>query len=111
MIVPPPIPKRPEKAPAAVAVADRRTGGILRCIVEALKPVTADHSLSALFFDVDGTLAPIVERAQDAKVPKETSLLLARLSRRYARVACISGRAAADVRRLVGVGGIQYSGL
>jgi trehalose 6-phosphate phosphatase len=79
--------------------------------VEALRPVTADPSRSALFFDVDGTLSPIVERAQDATVPKETSLLLARLSRRYARVACISGRAAADVRRLVGVGGIEYSGL
>jgi trehalose 6-phosphate phosphatase len=73
--------------------------------------VTADPSRSALFFDVDGTLAPIVERAQDAAVPKDTSLLLARLSRRYARVACISGRSAADVRRLVGVGGIEYSGL
>jgi trehalose 6-phosphate phosphatase len=79
--------------------------------VEALRPLTADPSRSALFFDVDGTLAPIVERAQDAQVPKETSLLLARLSKRYARVACISGRAAADVRRLVGVGGIEYSGL
>jgi trehalose 6-phosphate phosphatase len=79
--------------------------------VEALRPLTADPSRSALFFDVDGTLAPIVERAQDAQVPKETSLLLARLSRRYASVACISGRAAADVRRLVGVGGIEYSGL
>jgi trehalose 6-phosphate phosphatase len=79
--------------------------------VEALRAVTADPSRSALFFDVDGTLAPIVERAQDAAVPKDTALLLARLSRRYARVACISGRAAADVRRLVGVGGIEYSGL
>jgi trehalose 6-phosphate phosphatase len=79
--------------------------------VEALRPVTADPSRSALFFDVDGTLSPIVERAQDATVPKDTSLLLARLSRRYARVACISGRAAADVRRIVGVGGIEYSGL
>jgi trehalose 6-phosphate phosphatase len=78
--------------------------------VEALRPLTADPAQSALFFDVDGTLAPIVHRAQDAQVPKETSLLLARLSRRYARVACISGRAAADVRRLVGVGGIAYAG-
>jgi trehalose 6-phosphate phosphatase len=78
--------------------------------VEALRPLTADPARSTLFFDVDGTLAPIVERAQDAQVPKETSLLLARLSRRYARVACISGRAAADVRRLVGVGGIAYAG-
>ena len=79
--------------------------------MEALRPVTANPSRSALFFDVDGTLSPIVQRAQDATVPKGTSLLLARLSRRYARVACISGRAAADVRRLVGVGGIEYSGL
>ena len=78
--------------------------------MEALSPLTADPAQSALFFDVDGTLAPIVHRAQDAQVPKETSLLLARLSRRYARVACISGRAATDVRRLVGVGGIAYAG-
>jgi trehalose 6-phosphate phosphatase len=78
--------------------------------VEALRPLTADPSRSALFFDVDGTLAPIVQRAQDAQVPMETSLLLARLSRRYVRVACVSGRAASDVRRLVGVGGIAYAG-
>jgi trehalose 6-phosphate phosphatase len=79
--------------------------------LDALRPLTADPPSAALFFDVDGTLAPIVHRAEDATVPKETSLLLARLSRRYASVACISGRAAADVRRLVGVGGIEYSGL
>jgi trehalose 6-phosphate phosphatase len=78
--------------------------------VEALRPLTGDPAHSALFFDVDGTLAPIVERAADAQVPKETSLLLSRLSRRYGRVACISGRAAADVRRLVGVGGLAYAG-
>ena len=78
--------------------------------MEALRPLTDDPAHSALFFDVDGTLAPIVERAADAHVPKETSLLLSRLSRRYGRVACISGRAAADVRRLVGVGGIAYAG-
>jgi trehalose 6-phosphate phosphatase len=79
--------------------------------VLALRPITADPSRSALFFDVDGTLAPIVERAADATVPKETSRRLARLSRRYACVACISGRGAHDVRRLVGVGGIAYAGL
>jgi trehalose 6-phosphate phosphatase len=79
--------------------------------VEALRPLIADPARAALLFDVDGTLAPIVERAQDAHVPNETSLILARLSRRYACVACISGRAAADVRRIVGVGGIEYSGL
>jgi trehalose 6-phosphate phosphatase len=79
--------------------------------MEALRPITADPSQSALFFDVDGTLAPIVERAADATVPKETAQLLGRISRRYACVACISGRGAQDVRRLVGVGGIAYAGL
>jgi trehalose 6-phosphate phosphatase len=78
--------------------------------VDPLRPLTSDPARAALFFDVDGTLAPIVQRAQDAQVPKETSLRLAALSRRYACVACISGRAAADVRRLVGVGGIAYAG-
>ena len=84
--------------------------GILRRVVEALGALVADPARSALFFDMDGTLAPIVQRAEDATVPKETSLLLARLSRRYGLVACISGRAASDVRRLVGVGGIAYAG-
>jgi trehalose 6-phosphate phosphatase len=55
-------------------------------------------------------LAPIVRRPEDAHVREETSVLLGRLARRYACVACISGRAAADVRRLVGVGGIAYAG-
>ena len=55
-------------------------------------------------------LAPIVGRPEDAHVREETSVLLGRLARRYACVACISGRAAADVRRLVGVGGIAYAG-
>ena len=60
--------------------------------------------------DVDGMLAPIVRRADEARVSEETSILLGRLARRYALVACISGRSAADARRLVGVGGIAYAG-
>jgi trehalose 6-phosphate phosphatase len=79
--------------------------------VDALAPLTEDPARSALFFDVDGTLSPIVERAVDAHVPKATSQLLGRLSRRYGCVACISGRDAHEVRRLVGVGGIAYAGL
>jgi trehalose 6-phosphate phosphatase len=43
-------------------------------------------------------------------VRHETSLLLSRLARRYARVACVSGRSATEARRLVGVGGIVYAG-
>lgn len=79
-------------------------------LAEVLRPVSVDPSRSAIFCDIDGTLAPIVTRAEQAHVPDKTSRLLGALARRYALVACISGRAAADARRLVGVGGIAYAG-
>jgi trehalose 6-phosphate phosphatase len=119
MIVPPPTPKSPLKAPAAVAMAASRKGrddiaGILRPVpdrtAETLKPLLADPGRAAVLLDIDGVLAPIVRRAEEARVSEETSLLLGRLARRYGLVACISGRAAADARRLVGVGGISYAG-
>lgn len=64
----------------------------------------------ALFLDVDGTLAPVVERADDARVPADVSRVLGRLSSRLGMVACVSGRSAADAKRLVGVGGVVYAG-
>jgi trehalose 6-phosphate phosphatase len=79
-------------------------------LAEALKPLTDDPARAAVFCDIDGTLAPIVRRAEDAHVREETSLLLGRLGRRYACVACVSGRSAAEARRLVGVGSIAYAG-
>lgn len=63
-----------------------------------------------LFCDVDGTLAPVVPRADDALVPIEVSRLLGRLSAKLGLVACVSGRTAADAKRLVGVGGVVYAG-
>jgi trehalose 6-phosphate phosphatase len=69
-----------------------------------------DPDRSAVLCDIDGVLAPIVRRAEEARVSHGTSLLLSRLARRYGLVACISGRAATDARRLVGVGGIAYAG-
>jgi trehalose 6-phosphate phosphatase len=79
-------------------------------LADALSPLTDDPSRSAVFCDIDGTLAPIVERAEEARVPEEVSVLLGRLGRRYGCVACISGRSAAEARRLVGVGSIAYAG-
>lgn len=79
-------------------------------LVEALRPITEAPDSSAIFCDVDGTLAPIVERAEQAAVPQEVSRLLGVMARRYRLVACVSGRAAAEARRLVGVGGIYYAG-
>jgi trehalose 6-phosphate phosphatase len=76
----------------------------------ALRPLRDEPARAAILCDIDGTLAPIVERAEEATVPETTSRLLARLARRYGLVACISGRGAAEARRIVGVGGIAYAG-
>lgn len=65
---------------------------------------------TALLFDVDGTLAPIVERAELASVPERTRDLLGRLPGRYGLVACVSGRRALDARRVVGLDGVTYIG-
>ena len=79
-------------------------------ISEALRPLTERPQQAAVLCDIDGTLAPIVERADEAAVPEATSRLLGRIARRYRVVACISGRGAAEARRIVGVGGIAYAG-
>jgi trehalose 6-phosphate phosphatase len=79
-------------------------------LAEALAPLTEAPERAAVLCDIDGTLAPIVERAEDAHVPEKASRLLGSLARRYALVGCVSGRSAAEARRLVGVGGIAYAG-
>jgi trehalose 6-phosphate phosphatase len=78
--------------------------------VDALRPVTKDPSSAGIFLDVDGTLAPIVERSADARVPDAIKRALEVLVPLYACVACVSGRAALDARRLVGVEGVTYAG-
>ena len=70
---------------------------------DLLARLAAEPRLAAILLDVDGTLAPIVEQPEDARVPEETRRELARLASRYALVACVSGRPGADVERLVGV--------
>jgi trehalose 6-phosphate phosphatase len=92
--------------------------GILRVVsastadtlAESLRPLTEQPAQGAVLCDIDGTLAPIVTRADEAHVGQEISVLLGKLGRRYGCVACISGRSAAEARRLVGVGSIYYVG-
>ncbi len=78
--------------------------------LDALDRLAEDPGQAALFLDVDGVLAPIVSRPEDARVPEETRAELRRLDERYALVACISGRAGADARRVVGVPELVYVG-
>ena len=72
--------------------------------------LSEDPARAAVLLDVDGTLAPIVERPEDARVPDETRRELARLAGRYALVACVSGRPGADVERMLGVPGVAIVG-
>jgi trehalose 6-phosphate phosphatase len=76
-------------------------------ILDALR---ADPPRAAILTDIDGTLAPIVERPDQAAVPEQASELLAALSSRYGLVGCVSGRQAVEARRLVGVEEIAYAG-
>lgn len=76
----------------------------------ALGPLRADPAKAAILTDVDGTLAPIAERAEDAAVPAAAREALAALSERYGMVGCISGRQAEEARRLVGLDQLAYAG-
>jgi trehalose 6-phosphate phosphatase len=78
--------------------------------VARLAPLRSEPGRTAILTDVDGTLAPIVERAEDAAVPAAAREALAALSERYALVGCISGRRAEEARRLVGLDSLAYAG-
>lgn len=78
--------------------------------VESLEPLRGEPGRTAILTDVDGTLAPIAERAEDAAVPVAAREALAMLADRYALVGCISGRRAEEARRLVGLDSLAYAG-
>ena len=50
---------------------------------ELLEPLRAEPAQAAILTDFDGTLAPIVERAEDAALPGEAREVLVRLIDRY----------------------------
>ena len=74
--------------------ASRSTARIVWA-VDALARLREDPGRAAILLDIDGTLAPIVERPEDAAVPDETREVLRGLVERYALVGAISGRAGA----------------
>jgi trehalose 6-phosphate phosphatase len=75
-----------------------------------LARLAEDPARAAILLDVDGVLAPIVPRPEDARVPDDVRAELRRLAGRYALVACVSGRAGADAREIVGVPELTYVG-
>jgi trehalose-phosphatase len=70
-----------------------------------------DGTPLVVMLDVDGTLAPIAPRPEDAAVAPKTRTLLERLvASRGVQVVLVSGRAASDARALVGVSGVWTVG-
>jgi len=85
----------------------RRIPHVRDCI-EELSAWQGDRSL-AVFLDFDGTLTPIVDHPDDARLSNEMRAVLERLAASRA-VAILSGRDREDVAARVGLGNLVYAG-
>jgi len=87
--------------------------GILKSMKcsEAVREIRENLAETVMLFDVDGTLAPIVSRPELATVPETTRKLIKRLMTQAKFVACISGRPALQVRKIVSIPELLYIGL
>ena len=65
---------------------------------------------AGIFLDIDGVLAAIRPRPEEAFVPEEVKRLLERLVRRYRLVAAVSGRSLADACTMVDTPGVVVVG-
>jgi trehalose 6-phosphate phosphatase len=79
-------------------------------LAQSLEPLRSDPLHAAVLLDVDGTLAPIVEHAEEAHMSEAVRSLLIQITRRYGIVACVSGRRAQAARQIVAIGSISYIG-
>lgn len=85
----------------------------MKNLIDALKSLK--EGLTArplfLFLDYDGTLAPIADTPSKARISRETKEVLKQLSKTPGcRVAIMSGRTLKDIKKMVSIDGIIYSG-
>lgn len=71
----------------------------------------ADPRHTGLFFDFDGTLSEIVSRPEQARPIAGVPQLLSALAAKFALVAVVSGRRAADLLEWFGADGVEIWGL
>jgi alpha,alpha-trehalase len=96
---------------AEVAVERPGTTGALPSALDRLEEIE-NHLCGrrpAVFLDYDGTLTPIVERPEDARITREMRQAVRELAARCP-VAIVSGRDLPDVRRLAGIEEVFYAG-
>lgn len=77
---------------------------------ELIAAVALAPQATALFCDVDGTIAPIVADPFAAAVPARTRATLTALADRLGLLAFVTGRDLAQSRALVGIDGVAYAG-
>lgn len=78
--------------------------------VEVARASSRPGAARTLLLDLDGTLAPIAPTPEEARVPGAVLDDLRRLLRQGWTVAIVSGRPAAQVRRMVPVRGVRIFG-
>ena len=79
--------------------------------MDALSRLRDAPGSAAVLLDVDGTLAPIVERPEDSAVPETTREVLRDLVARYALVGVVTGRPGDLACALVRVEGVEVAGI
>jgi trehalose 6-phosphate phosphatase len=77
--------------------------------IEQFKALAAARGPLLIATDLDGTLAPIVAHASEARVPPGAQAVMERLSTK-AKVAVITGRDLNTARRMVPVEGVAIVG-
>jgi trehalose 6-phosphate phosphatase len=78
--------------------------------MHALDRLRAEPEHAAIVLDVDGVLAPIVARPEDAAIPEETRLAVRSLLDRYGLVAAVTGRPSADAMRMIDIPEVFVAG-
>lgn len=75
-----------------------------------LEAFVGSAASAGILLDVDGTLSPIAERPELARLEAGTGAVLSRLVARYRVVAAVSGRTQEQLERLVDVEGVRLVG-
>ncbi len=96
------------KCKAPGTVLDSRSMARPLTSIEPLLPVVRRRPLG-LMSDIDGTLAPIVARPEEASVPEAVRELLRELVGKGVHVSLITGRSLEGARRMVGLEDVSYA--
>lgn len=74
-----------------------------------LRSVISGKKKTVFFLDYDGTLTPIVQRPELARLSEEMKAVVKKIAAKFT-TAIVSGRMRADVEKLVGLDGLIYAG-